>query len=107
MREYQEVRAEGENLITQAALNATFIRPWYVLGPGRRWPLVLVPLYAIARMFPSTRHGAIRLALVTRDQMVRSLAWAVENPAEGTRALEPQHIRCVEDVNNALRHTAA
>ena len=39
MRDYQTVRAEGENLITQAGLNATFVRPWYVLGPGRRWPL--------------------------------------------------------------------
>jgi len=92
MREYQAVRAEGENLIVQAGLNATFVRPWYVLGPGRRWPVALVPLYAIARMIPATREGAIRLALVTLDQMVQSLVWAVENPANGTRALEPPQI---------------
>jgi uncharacterized protein YbjT (DUF2867 family) len=107
MREYQSVRAEGENLITQAGFNATFIRPWYVLGPGRRWPLALVPLYAIARLLPPTREGAIRLALVTRDQMVSSLVWAVENPMAGIRVLEPQDIRRGGQVESALSHRAA
>ncbi len=107
MREYQEVRAEGESLITLAGVNATFIRPWYVLGPGRRWPLALVPLYAIARMLPPTREGAIRLALVTRDQMVRSLVWAVENPGAGIRVLEPQDIRRGGRVEGALSPRAA
>lgn len=107
MREYQEVRAEGENLITQAGLNATFIRPWYVLGPGRRWPLALVPLYAIARMLPPTRDGAIRLALVTREQMVRSLVWAIEHPAQGIRALDPQTIQRGGQMEMGLSHRAA
>jgi len=107
MREYQEVRSEGESLITQAGLNATFIRPWYVLGPGRRWPVALIPMYAVARLFPPTREGAIRLALVTREQMVRTLVWAIENPAKGIRALEPQDIRRGGQVESALRHRAA
>lgn len=93
MREYQAVRAEGETLIMEAGLNATFVRPWYVLGPGRRWPLLLVPMYAIARLIPATRDGAVRLALVTLDQIVQSLAWAVENPADGVCILEPPDIR--------------
>ena len=93
MKEYQAVRAEGERLITEAGLNATFVRPWYVLGPGRRWPLLLVPMYAIARAIPATREGAIRLGLVTREQMVDALVWAIENPAKGARALEPPDIR--------------
>ncbi len=107
MREYQAVRAEGENLITQAGLNATFIRPWYVLGPGRRWPLASIPLYTIARLLPATREGAIRLALVTRDQMVRSLVWAVENPAEGVRVLEPPEIRLERQLAPAISQHAA
>ena len=107
MREYQEVRAEGESLITQAGLNATFIRPWYVLGPGRRWPVALIPLYAMARLFPATREGALRLALVTREQMVRTLTWAIENSAEGIRAFEPQDIRRGGQAESALRHRAA
>ena len=107
MHDYQAVRAEGENLIMQAGLNATFVRPWYVLGPGRRWPLALVPLYAIARMLPPTREGAVRLALVTRDQMVRSLVWAIENPTEGIRVLEPQDIRRGRYPDLAMSHHAA
>jgi hypothetical protein len=58
-------------------------------------------------MVPPTRDGAIRLALVTRDEMVRSLAWAIEHPAEGVRALEPQDIRRGGLLNQALRHRAA
>jgi nucleoside-diphosphate-sugar epimerase len=93
MREYQAVRAEGERLITDAFPSATFIRPWYVLGPGRRWPLVLVPLYALARLIPATRDPAERLALVTREQMVETLVWSIENPASGIRVLQPNEIR--------------
>jgi len=108
MREYQAVRAEGESLITRAGLSATFIRPWYVLGPGRRWPIALIPLYAMARLFPATRDGAIRLALVTRDQMVRSLVWAIENPAQEIRVLEPLDIqRGGQATPAALSHRAA
>ena len=93
MQEYQAVRAEGERLIGESGLTATFVRPWYVLGPGRRWPLLLVPMYALARLFPATRDGAERLGLVTVEQMTQTLAWAVENPPQGIRILEPPQIR--------------
>lgn len=93
MHEYQAVRAEGERLITESGIPATFVRPWYVLGPGHRWPTLLIPLYALARLYPPTRAGAVRLALVTLDQMVRTLTWAVENPAEEVRVLEPPQIK--------------
>jgi len=107
MREYQAVRAEGERLIMDAGLKATFIRPWYVLGPGRRWPLMLVPMYAVARLIPATREGATRLGLVTRNEMVGSLIWAIENPADGIRALEPPDIRRAGTPEHAMSHHAA
>jgi len=107
MKEYQAVRAEGERLITEAGLNATFVRPWYVLGPGRRWPLMLVPMYAMARAIPATREGAIRLGLVTREQMVNTLVWAIENQAEGVRALGPPDIRQCRIPGRALAHSVA
>ncbi len=93
MKEYQAARAEGERLIRESGLAATFVRPWYVLGPGRKWPLLLVPMYALARLVPATRDGAERLALVTVEQMTQALAWAVENPPEEIRILEPPQIR--------------
>ena len=93
MQEYQAVRAEGERLIRESGMRATFVRPWYVLGPGRRWPLLLVPMYAVARLLPATRDGAERLGLVTVEQMTQTLASAVENPPEEFRVLEPPQIR--------------
>ena len=37
MRAYVEARAEGEAAIRATGIAATFLRPWYVLGPGHRW----------------------------------------------------------------------
>ena len=93
MKEYQAVRAEGERMVTAAGIPATFVRPWYVLGPGRSWPVALKPFYALARAFPPTREGAIRLALVTLEQMTHTLAWAVENPPLTVQVFEPPQIK--------------
>src|SRR5215831_3423834 len=49
---------------------ATILRPWYVLGPGHRWPYLLVPVYALLRQIPATRAAAERLGLVTLGQMI-------------------------------------
>jgi nucleoside-diphosphate-sugar epimerase len=93
MQEYQAARAEGEQLIRESGIAATFVRPWYVLGPGRWWPYALVPLYALARLVPATREDAHRLALVTLHQMTQALAWAVENPPECIQTIEPPQMR--------------
>lgn len=93
MRAYAAVRVAVEKLITESRLNATILRPWYVLGPGDWWPYALIPFYKIAEMLPQTRQGAIRLGLVTIHQMLGVLIYAVENPAPGVRVFEPQDIR--------------
>ena len=46
-----------------------FFVPWYVLGPGHRWPYLLLPMYKLMELLPSTRAGATRLGLVTLEQM--------------------------------------
>jgi uncharacterized protein YbjT (DUF2867 family) len=93
MKEYQAARAEGESFVRASGLNATFLRPWYVLGPGHRWPYLLVPFYAIAELLPPTREAARRIGLVTLGQMLRALVWSVENPARGIRILDVPGIR--------------
>jgi uncharacterized protein YbjT (DUF2867 family) len=80
MRAYLAVRAAGEALIADAGLAATIFRPWYLLGPGRRWPLVLLPFYKLAQALSSTRAAAERLGLVTIEQMVDALVYAVDHP---------------------------
>lgn len=93
MREYIAARSEAEDAIRAAGLHATILRPWYVLGPGRRWPLALAPVYWLLERLPSTRDSARRLGLVTLRQMVAALAQAVEHPAAGVRIVEVPEIR--------------
>jgi uncharacterized protein YbjT (DUF2867 family) len=93
MKFYIEVRAEGERMIRESGMNATILRPWYVLGPGRRWPLILKPVYWLMERFPSTRESARRLGLVTIEQMVAALVRAVENPPQGVRIWGVPEIR--------------
>ena len=69
------------------------VRPWYVLGPGHRWPYLLIPFYALAERIPAMRAGARRLGLMTRAQMVAALVHAVEHPATGVRVVEVAEIR--------------
>jgi len=93
MKAYVEVRARGEALIREKGLNATFLRPWYVLGPGHRWPSLLLPGYWLFERTPATRETARRIGLVTLPQMVDALVWAVENLPNGIRVIEVPQIR--------------
>lgn len=93
MRSYVAIRAECEALITAAGLPATFVRPWYVLGPGHYWPYALIPLYSLAERFSETRGTALRLGLVKLREMIATLVWAVENPVEKVRILGVEEIR--------------
>lgn len=89
MRSYIAARERGEAAVAATGILHTFVRPWYVLGPGHYWPYALVPFYALARMFPPTRKQAVRLGLVTLRQMVTALVAAVEAPpASGVRIVD-------------------
>jgi uncharacterized protein YbjT (DUF2867 family) len=92
MKAYIEVRSQCEETIRRSGMNATILRPWYVLGPGHYWPYLLKPGYWVARKIPSMREGATRLGLVTWRQMVTALASAVEHPARGLRIVEVPEI---------------
>jgi len=85
MQDYIAVRAEVEAALRASGLDATILRPWYVLGPGHRWPCLLLPLYWLMERIPSRRDAARRLGLVTLAQMVDALVDAVEAPAAGVR----------------------
>ena len=93
MRAYVATRVECERALEESGLNHTLIRPWYVLGPGHRWPYALVPFYWLAEHYRPTRAGALRLGLVTRPQMLAALVQAIENPAQGQRIVEVPEIK--------------
>lgn len=93
MKAYQAVRAEGERIIRDSGLNATILRPWYVLGPGHRWAYALLPMYWLFERIPGTRDTALRLGLVTLEQMASALVRSVESPADGILILAVPSIR--------------
>jgi uncharacterized protein YbjT (DUF2867 family) len=93
MDAYIAVRSECEAAIESASLNATILRPWYVLGPGHRWTYLLVPIYKLAELLSQTRRGAQRLGLVTLEQMTTALTVAVEEPVQGRRVVTVPEIR--------------
>jgi uncharacterized protein YbjT (DUF2867 family) len=93
MKSYIQVRCACEAAIREAGLNATILRPWYVLGPGHRWPVMLTPLYRLAGSFSATREGAARLGFVSLDEIVNAIVSVTEDPAQGMRILEVPAIR--------------
>jgi len=79
MREFQQVRAEGERLLLQTGLKTSFIRPWYVLGPGHWWPILLKPFLLLAK-YAGKREAVENLDTVTLPQMINILLYAIKNP---------------------------
>jgi uncharacterized protein YbjT (DUF2867 family) len=94
MHDFQQCRAEGEAYIRATGVPATFIRPWYVTGPGHYWPLFFFPLFKILEWIPATSQKAKALRLVSLRQMLHTLMYAVENPpASGVNIIEIDEIR--------------
>jgi uncharacterized protein YbjT (DUF2867 family) len=94
MRAYVAARARAEALIRACGIAATILRPWYVLGPGHRWPYLLLPLYALLQRWPATRATARRLAPVRLPEMIAALVHAVEATAPRTvRRVDVARIR--------------
>src|SRR3990172_6009785 len=58
MRAYIAARVEGESLVMASGIPATILRPCYVLGPGHRWPCLLIPFYAVLGWIPAARERA-------------------------------------------------
>jgi uncharacterized protein YbjT (DUF2867 family) len=93
MQAYIQPRVEVEEAIQSSGLDATILRPWYVLGPGHRWPYLILPGYWIMGLIPSKRGTAQRLGLVTLQQMIGALVDAVESPVQGIKIMEVPDIR--------------
>lgn len=101
---YIAARCECEQMIQERHLNATILRPWYVLRPGEHWPYVLLPFYKVAEWLPFTRAAALRLGMVTLQEMILALVEAVESPARGTHVMGVPEIRGAQ-LNLALGQT--
>jgi len=95
MHAFIDARREAEQYLRASGLHFTVLRPWYVLGPGHRWPYLLLPFYAICGRLGRTRESALRLGLLSLNHMTAALLWAVENPSREPRALGVSEIRAI------------
>lgn len=93
MKDYIAVRADCEAAIVEAGLVATILRPWYILGPGHWWPLLLQPVYRLLERIPGKREATTRLGLVTIKEMLAAMVWSIEHPPERRRVIEVPEIR--------------
>jgi len=93
MRAYIGVRMRVEGELRDSGLPSTILRPWYVLGPGHRWPYALIPMYWLLGALPSTRESARRLGIVTIANMLATLVWAVDTARHESRELNVPDIR--------------
>ena len=103
MKAFIEARSAGEAMIRESGINATFVRPWYVLGPGHWWPYAILPVYWILERLPNTKESAERLGLVTIDQMLSAIVWATENPPSGVQILDVPKIRELSRSSSTLQ----
>ncbi len=107
MQAYQAVRKEGESYCVDKKLYCTFIRPWYVLGPGHWWPVILLPFYGLAELIPAWRKKFRSMALVNIKQMLNALAYASEAEPQSLRILEIKDIRNISLKKNEEMKTLA
>jgi uncharacterized protein YbjT (DUF2867 family) len=101
MRAYIAVRQAGEARIRASAIEATILRPWYVLGPSHRWPAFLIPFYSVLEWLPPTHDFAQRLGLVTLEQMVAAIVAAIERGPQGVRIFDVPAIRALYSAGRA------
>jgi uncharacterized protein YbjT (DUF2867 family) len=101
MAAYIAVRQAGEELLEHSGLARTIVRPWYVLGPGHYWPLVIAPVYRLLEKLPATRDMAMRLGLIWLEQIVAAIVEAVEHPASSCRILGVAEMRALHSTPRA------
>lgn len=96
MRAYVDVRERVEAILRGSTMPYTILRPWYVLGPGHRWAYVLLPMYWLAELVPSTRDTARRLGLLTLGQMLDALVFAVDTAGTESRVFDVPDIKRIK-----------
>lgn len=93
MKTYWQVRRKCEEIIRESGLNATILQPWYVLGPGHRWPYTLLPIYRVLEKIPATADTCKRLGLVKLKEMIAALCFAIMTSSQGFRVIDVPGIR--------------
>lgn len=93
MQDFINVRMKGEQLLQESKIKSSFIRPWYVIGPGHYWPYFIMPFFWLLKILPFTKQTAERLNFVKLNQMLNCLTYAVKNPSGNISIYSVKEIR--------------
>lgn len=93
MKEYRDARKQGEAYALSKHLVCTFIRPWYVVGPGHYWPLLLVPFYGVAQLVPQWKQKTAGKELIGIKLLLSTFLKAIEAPPQKQRVFEISHMK--------------
>lgn len=93
MQEYINVRKYGEVLLVKSGLNAIFIKPWYVLGPGHYWPYLILPLYRLFMIIPGFSKTAKNLYPVKLSNVLNAILHYAENPSDGCLSISTKELK--------------
>src|SRR5438093_1461374 len=93
----------GQRLITLLRKRGHEVKALVRAGSEKELPYAILPIYWILEKIPATKESAQRLGLVTIDQMLSALVWAIENPPTATRVLDVPRIRELSRSFSALR----
>jgi uncharacterized protein YbjT (DUF2867 family) len=93
MHAYISARQRAEEAFAASGIACTFLQPWYVVGPGHYWPLLVAPAYKVLECLPPTRATALRLGLVSTHTMLTCLVRAIEDQPTGIRSWDVPTLR--------------
>lgn len=97
MRSYQAVRRAGEDLLRAKGIRASCFRPWYVLGPGHRWPMLLAPLQALLGRWSSDQPLYQNTRLIHLSELIDAMLFALDHPPEQHAIFDIQTIQKIAD----------
>ncbi|MCC6864875.1 MAG: NAD(P)H-binding protein [Ignavibacteria bacterium] len=93
MKEFINIRKYGEKIISDTGINAVFIKPWYVLGPGHYWPYIILPIYWLFFIIPPFKDAAKRLYPVKLKNVLNAIVHSAENPPTGILKLSTKDLK--------------
>ena len=92
-KNHRAIRKQGEAYVLSKHLPCTFIRPWYVVGPGRYWPLCFLPVYGLAKTVPQWKQKAKGKEFIGINPLLRTITKAIETPPQKQRVFEVSHMK--------------
>jgi uncharacterized protein YbjT (DUF2867 family) len=78
---YVQTKKLAEQVVQNANVDWTILRPSYILGPGQMWPIIMNPVLSISTLVPGKFGRVAKLAQnVTRSNLADAIVWSLGHP---------------------------